>query len=36
VTQPASVQAIFDAVRESCSRGIWSSGVELVRAGAVS
>jgi superfamily II DNA or RNA helicase len=27
--------ALFDAVRESCSRGTWSSGVELARAGAV-
>jgi superfamily II DNA or RNA helicase len=30
------LQEIFDAVRNACSRGTWSSGVELVRAGAVS
>jgi superfamily II DNA or RNA helicase len=30
------LQELFDAVREACSRSTWSSGVELVRAGAVS
>ena len=30
------MQQLFDAVREACSRGTWSNGVELVRAGAVS
>ena len=29
-------QALFEAVRAACSRSAWSSGVELVRAGAVS
>ena len=30
-----SVQALFDAIRESCSIAMWSRGVELVRADAI-
>jgi len=30
------LQELFEAVREECSRGTWSRGVELARAGAVS
>jgi len=30
------VQALFETIRSACSPAIWSSGVELVRAGAVS
>ena len=33
---PAGIETLFDAVREACSRSVWSSGVELARAGAVS
>ncbi|MGB1277967.1 MAG: hypothetical protein ACPG77_19630, partial [Nannocystaceae bacterium] len=30
-----AVQNLFVAIRESCSSGIWSHGIELSRAGAV-
>ncbi|MCC6641999.1 MAG: DEAD/DEAH box helicase [Deltaproteobacteria bacterium] len=30
------MQELFEAVREACSRGVWSNGVELARASAVS
>ncbi len=36
VPQTVDLQELFDAVRDACSRGTWSSGVELARAGAVS
>ncbi|MCG8590193.1 MAG: SNF2-related protein, partial [Proteobacteria bacterium] len=33
---PAGVQAVFDAVRAACPASVWSRGVELARADAVS
>ena len=36
MAEPAGIETLFDAVREACSRSVWSSGVELARAGAVS
>ncbi len=35
MAENAAIQKLFDAVREAASRSTWSSGVELVRAGAV-
>jgi superfamily II DNA or RNA helicase len=33
---PQSIQALFEAIRESCSTGAWSRGVELTRTDSVS
>jgi superfamily II DNA or RNA helicase len=35
MAEAAAIQKLFDAVRKAASRSTWSSGVELVRAGAV-